>query len=146
MYVSDEQVLTPSGVKWLAFLFMHDNNPPSKTSFNQGELIGHTGTAGFVTGDHVHLDQCLQNSISLVNSGQTCSAGNVCWMVPNGVMPAAAYFTTDETEVQLLGQSFTKLEDYTPGPGPSGDGGSLGLGLILGIGAGRKKYFGLRGR
>lgn len=144
MYVSDSQVLTPSGVKWLAFLFMHDNNPPSKTSFNQGELIGHTGTAGFVTGDHVHLDQCLQNTISLVNSGQTCQAGNICWMVPNGVNPAAAYFTTDETQVQLLGQSFTKLEDYTPGPGPSGDGGGLGLGLILGIGAGRKKYMGLR--
>lgn len=144
MYVSDMKVLTPSGPSWLAFLFMHDNNPPSATSFSQGDLIGHTGTAGFVTGDHVHLDQCLQNTISLVNSGQTCSAGNVCYMVPNGVMPAAAYFTTDETEAQLLGQTFTKLEDYTPGGG--GGSGSLGLGLILGIGAGRKKYFGLRGR
>lgn len=145
MYVSDRQVLTPSGPTYLSFLFMHDNNPPSQTSFSQGDLIGHTGTAGFVTGDHVHLDQSLTTSISLVNSGQTCSAGNTCWMVPNGVRPYSAYFITeDDTIVNLAGQNFTLLEDYTPGGG--GGSGSLGLGLILGIGAGRKKYFGLRGR
>ena len=35
----------------------HDNNPlPIGTVLNQGDLLGHTGTAGYVTGDHVHLN------------------------------------------------------------------------------------------
>lgn len=147
MYVSDSQVLTPSGPSWFAFLFMHDDSVPSQTSFSQGDLIGHTGTAGFVTGDHVHLDQCLQNSIRLITDGTVCQSGTTCYYVENGVEPPDAYFITGaETIVTTLGQTFITVDEYTPGPGPTpgGDGGLIWF--IMGIAAGRKKYAGLRRR
>lgn len=42
----------------VSFLVMHDDNPIANEgdTFTQGDLIGHTGTAGNVTGDHVHFN------------------------------------------------------------------------------------------
>ena len=42
----------------VTFLIYHDNNPIANVGdrFNQGDLIGHTGTAGNVSGDHMHLN------------------------------------------------------------------------------------------
>lgn len=42
----------------ITFACHHDNTPvsPSSHVYQQGELIGHTGTAGNVTGDHLHLN------------------------------------------------------------------------------------------
>jgi murein DD-endopeptidase MepM/ murein hydrolase activator NlpD len=39
-------------------MFFHDNNPIASVgdTFTQGDLIGHTGTAGNVTGDHMHFN------------------------------------------------------------------------------------------
>ena len=42
---------------YVTWVQAHDNNPlPVGTVLNQGDLLGHTGTAGNVTGDHVHLN------------------------------------------------------------------------------------------
>lgn len=56
IYTSDKEVWTPKGLKYVTVSFTHDNNPPTKTSYKQGEVIYHSGTAGQVTGAHLHLD------------------------------------------------------------------------------------------
>lgn len=45
-------------LRYINWIFFHDENPiasPGDT-FNQGDIIYHTGTAGNVTGDHVHMN------------------------------------------------------------------------------------------
>ena len=56
-FQSVNQVHTPSGLMYLQFYFGHDPSPPINTIgqvVNQGDLIYHTGTEGYVTGDHCH--------------------------------------------------------------------------------------------
>lgn len=45
----------------VTFEVAHDNTPPHNINdvVNQGDLLGYTGTAGYVTGDHVHF-QCAR--------------------------------------------------------------------------------------
>ena len=70
---------------YVTILVAHDDNQPYNIGdvINQGELLGHTGTFGNVTGDHLHIEiaqgkyegmftndkgvYCLKNQISLYN-------------------------------------------------------------------------------
>lgn len=88
----------------------HDNNPLSiGTVLNQGDLLGHTGTAGFVTGDHVHFNFAigeyanweqvppnnnwqLKNSIHIynacyVNDTDIINGYNYNWVTYDGGIP-----------------------------------------------------------
>lgn len=106
-YRSNNPVLTPSGTFYLITGFVHDDNPPSQTSFSQGELIGHTGVTGFVTGDHVHIDQTKAETYTYQASGKICGSGNMCYLVPGGIDAPEAYFLSgSETIVTTLGQNF----------------------------------------
>lgn len=114
-YLSDTEVLTPSGPQYLCFAMMHDNAPIiSKSHFLQGELLGHTGITGpNVTGDHVHLDQSFTTYYQLINSGIVCGTGSNCYYQAGGIKPVEAYFLTGhETIVSTLGQDFQTIDDY----------------------------------
>ena len=120
IYTSDNPVWTPSGLTYVSFLFAHDDNIPAATHFNQGDLIGHTGTTGFALGDHVHLDQSLVQNDSLVNYGITCAGGNVCWALGHSAYPYDVFYITgDETIINTQGMTFEEVPDH-PGPGPGG--------------------------
>lgn len=58
VFESLNKVHTPNGLQYVTFMFFHDNFPIANvgSTFSQGDLIGHTGTAGNVTGDHTHFN------------------------------------------------------------------------------------------
>ena len=58
IFQSLDTVHTPNGLQYVTFMWFHDNNPIANVgdTFTQGDLIGHTGTEGNVTGDHTHMN------------------------------------------------------------------------------------------
>lgn len=119
VYSSVNKVWTPSGLTYVSFLFAHDNNIPSQTSFRQGELIGHTGTAGQVTGDHVHLDQSLHQNDGVVSYGITCAYGNLCYALQYSTYADDVFYITgNETIVRPLSSNFQVVPDHPDPPEP----------------------------
>lgn len=58
IFQSNDVVHTPNGLQRVTFMCFHDNNPIAMvgSTFTQGEIFAHTGTAGGVTGDHTHFN------------------------------------------------------------------------------------------
>lgn len=59
IYNSQNDVLRADGtIGKISIVIMHDNNPIYNVGdvIEQGSLLGHTGTAGYVTGDHTHFN------------------------------------------------------------------------------------------
>lgn len=125
-YTSDNPVwyATSNGNGWtlgyVTVCFTHQNNPPTKTSFKQGEVIAHTGTSGNVTGDHCHLDQSTLPNVGNVSFGVTCAYGNICYALKGSTDPTKIYFINDTNIAQTLGLNFaTYAVGGGPGPEPS---------------------------
>ena len=123
-YTSDNPVwyATPNENGWtlgyVTVCFTHQNNPPTKTSFKQGELIAHTGTSGNVTGDHCHLDQSTLPNVGNVSYGVTCAYGNLCYALDGSTDPTKIYFINDTNVVQTLGLNFSTWDGGVTPPQP----------------------------
>ena len=100
IFQSLDKVHTPNGLKYVSFICFHDNNPIASVgdTFNQGDVFAHTGTAGNVTGDHVHFNTAYgpyagwenvppNNNGELVNSShiyETCYVNDTIIVESNG--------------------------------------------------------------
>lgn len=121
-YRSDKPVLTPYGVRYITFGFTHDETPPTKTTFKQGELIAHTGnqsSTGISTRDHLHIDQTIESDYYIFPSGQICESGSECWELYGGILVNDAFYLSGkETIIDLNGINFstihgTSIDIYT---------------------------------
>ena len=114
-FSSDNMVNTPTGLSYVSIQLTHANNPPAGTHFNQGDFIYTTGTQGFVTGDHLHLDQDKLRDAIWINYGVTCSAGNACYAMRQSKQPYEVFFIDgNETIVNLQGMQFVEVGGYIP--------------------------------
>lgn len=114
IYTSDKKVWTPSGLRQVTFSFTHDNNPPTKTTFKQGGLIAHTGTAGDVKGDHSHIDQTFTVNGKLVEYGVTCPHGNYCYALEGSVIPTSFWYVNDTVISNDMGHKFSTFKKGKP--------------------------------
>lgn len=91
---------------YVTFETAHDNFPVTTvgTVLTQGQLMGHTGTAGNVTGDHLHF-QCgrgtYQGWVQLPN-------GN--WMLANEMHIYDACYVNDTTIIQGYGYNWREYQ------------------------------------
>ena len=132
-FTSDAEVWTPQGLHYVTLELVHDNNPPASGHYSQGQLIYHTGTAGNVTGAHVHIDQNRIQNSRIVNSGYACrgSSTGACWTLPH-TRPEDSifYITGNETIVNLRGLQFPTVP-VTPTPVYTGNVAILLLAKLL---------------
>ena len=114
IFESLDKVHTHMGLQYVTFMFFHDDNPVASVGdiFTQGDLIGHTGTAGGVN-DHTHFNTAFgkyagwenvppQNKGELVNSSHiydTCYVNDTdilqgygyTWLIYNGGITPVDY-------------------------------------------------------
>lgn len=139
IYTSDNKVWTPSGLTYVSFMFAHDNNIPAATHFNQGDLIGHTGTKG-AAGDHVHLDQSLVHNDRLIQYGITCPVyGNDCWALERSAYAYNVFYLGGTEQIidnknmifQTIPAGPEPPEPWEPPDVPVGGEGTLSTAMLL---------------
>ena len=115
VYQSNNKVHLADGtLNYVTFETAHDNNPIHNIGdiIQQGALLGHTGTAGNVTGDHLHY-QCARGTydgwVQLPN-------GN--WMLKNEMHIYDACYVNDTTIID--GNNYRWVE-YSGGITPAGE-------------------------
>lgn len=111
---SVNKVHLPNGaLDYITLSVAHCNNPPSMTVghvFNQGELFYTTGTAGYVTGDHVHMCIGQGSGGDLVQR----STGN--WDLSNRIHMWEGMYVNDTDIIQGYGHNWQRYTGPTPTP------------------------------
>lgn len=115
-FESVNKVHLPNGnLDYLTILFMHDNNPPYTTvgqRVNQGQLCYHTGTYGYVTGDHLHTCVGQGHWRGLIQR----AGGN--WDLANRIHYWNGVYVNDTTIVVGYSHNWRKYTGGTPTPQP----------------------------
>ena len=110
---SVDQVHLPNGtLDYITIGVGHSNNPPSMTighEFEQGELFYTTGTAGYVTGDHVHV--CVGQGAGGILVQRP--SGN--WDLSNRIHMWDGLFVNDTVIIQGYGHNW-RTWDQPPAP------------------------------
>ena len=120
MYASDNPVWTPShGLTYVSILVVHDNNPPTQTSFRQGELFAHTGTAGNVS-EHVHIETAVGQQSRQITSSVTCrGVSHRCDYIEDFAPPNTLLYVNDTNIVNGGGYSWYEYQGGQPSPTPT---------------------------
>lgn len=111
IWQSNNKVLFADGtVDYMTWVQAHDNNPlPIGTVLNQGDLLGHTGTAGNVTGDHLHLNVAKGK---YANWEQVPPNNN--WQLKNSIHIYDALFVNDTVIVNGYNKPWKTYSGPTP--------------------------------
>ena len=112
VFTSDDLVHVPGiGLPTkISFEIGHDNTPRQVGDhFTQGDLIGHTGTNGQVTGDHVHYN-IAQGVYTAPWSGQ----------LNNSIHIYSGCYVDDTVIYRGGGYDWVEYGEYPPTPTPSG--------------------------
>ena len=112
VYQSVNQVhLADGSIDYLTIYFSHDDNPPHAVGdvINQGQLLGHTGTTGYVTGDHTHT--CCGKGIY---QGFTQRQPNGWYDLTNRIHYWDALYVNNTVIVQGYGHDWVNYITPTP--------------------------------
>lgn len=112
VWQSNDVVNTPSGTQIMRILFYHDDSPPPMGSVrSQGQLIGHTGTRGYVTGDHVHIE----TGVGALSGYQLVQNSYGVWMLKGSTYPYNCLYVNNTVMSNPMGYPW-KTATTTPPP------------------------------
>ena len=96
---------------YVTFEVAHDNTPPHNPGdiVVQGQLLGYTGTAGYVTGDHLHF-QCARGTYA----GWEQVPPNNNWQLVNEMHIYDACFVNDTVIVEGYGHDWITYDGPVP--------------------------------
>lgn len=112
---SDDKVHCADGsLQYMNWVQVHDDTPfPVGTKKKQGELIGHTGTTGNVTGDHLHLNVAKGK---WSEGGWARNSYNVGYIKNEQHIYEVMYLKKDAKIVSGNTHTWQTIDDPTPTP------------------------------